>query len=202
LATAFVLTGSVLSSRAGIVVFDDFGSGIPSNIGGKGIIGSDAGGVNFPYQAVAMAFTPAVSGNLEQLTLASFWISGTDSITVEVVADSGGWPEGPVLESFSGPFAGPYPGGLQSFSSVTKPPLLAGSTYWVAVLPGASDSEGAWWNSVAFGFYAVDYAATGWGPDGGNIPALRVEVVPEVQTSASVAALGLLGFGIWRRVRQ
>lgn len=195
---ASVLAGAVLPSRAGIVVYDTFGPGDSYLGGGWSILGA---GVSFGPQSVAASFTPGVSGNLEAVTLATFHSFGTDSMLVQVIEDSGGLPNGSILESFSAPLSG----GVHLLNSVGNPLLSAGTTYWVAVLPGASDSNGAWNlnNQGLTGPLAFE-SGSGWIGDGGALPAFRVEVteVPELEGTACMAALGLLGFGFWRRGRR
>ena len=199
-ATTSILAGALFSSRAGFIVLDTFGPGDTYNAS-VGYNISTSGSSSKIQQSVAVSFTPGVSQNLAGLTLATYRLDGIDSITVEVVEDIGGLPNGPVLESFSGLLSA----GVQSFSSASNPLLAAGTTYWVTVLPGGSDTCGAWYlnNRALYGSMAFNSALGIWeGPTPDYFPALRVEVVPEMESSACVAALGLLGFGIWRRVRR
>jgi hypothetical protein len=197
LVNSFMFAGSVVSSLAQLAVLDTFGPGDTYGTPGSAPIQNTTEPP--AYRAYAVPFTPSVSLNLEQLTLATFLSFGPDSMTVQVVADSSGLPTGAVLESFSRPMSV----GLQTFGSVSHPLLSAGTTYWVAVLPGASGTGGGWYlgDSGVFGAIGQN-AGAGWSTTTTVFPAVRVEVVPELQRSTWIATLGLLGFGIWRRVRQ
>ena len=152
------------SARADSIVFSDLGTGstlysVPFSYGI-----SASGAVGNP----AFAFTPVASYDFTQLDIALNYSSGTNSVTVELMSDSGGTPDA-VLQSWS--VSGlPAVGGcctLQILPGTGTIPLLAGTAYWVAVLPGGSDTLAGWNQSFPpeIGPAAVNFGA-GWANTG------------------------------------
>ena len=100
------------------------------------------------YVETAQTFTPSTSAIFSELDIALTSYSGTNSVIVELLNDSGGLPGG-VLQSWSitGLPAIDSCCTLQTLMATGSTPLVSGTPYWVAVLPGAGDTL-AEWNEV------------------------------------------------------
>jgi hypothetical protein len=92
------------------------------------------------YNAIAFAFTPGVDFTVTQIDLVLSLATGSGFI-VDLDTNSVNVPSA-VLGSWSLP-SPPLPGAV---STLTSPgiALTAGNTYWLAVLPAATDSWGFW----------------------------------------------------------
>lgn len=200
LGAALVLAGVVVSLQAGLVVLDTFGPGDSYDTDPSHVRHLTSAVSPYSYQGVALSFTPTVSGTLEKLTLATGFYSGVDEMVVWVRTDTSLWGGNPPLEIFSAQASA----GLQTATSVTQPLLEAGSIYWIIAMPIGSSSDLGWYaNDRGFVGSVGSASVLGVSFSTGTLPAVRVEVgaVPEPQTGATLAALGVLGYALWRRVR-
>jgi len=118
-------------------LFSSFGAGDTFEDGGLGIGGATS---QIGYNAIAFAFTPGVDFMVTQIDLVISLISGSGFI-VDLDTNSGNVPS-VVLGSWALP-SPPFPAAV---STLTSPgvALTAGNTYWLAVLPAATDSWGFW----------------------------------------------------------
>jgi hypothetical protein len=134
------------SARADSIVFNNLGTGtnLAQNFGWA-VQGADQG-VGAPYQAVAAAFTPTNTTNFTELEMAlRFQATGEPNpgVTVDLMSDSSGSP-GAVLESW---FVDNLPSvccTLQTLSGDGTIPLISGTQYWIAALPGDNFDAASW----------------------------------------------------------
>ena len=92
-------------------------------------------------QHLAAPFTPTSSFSFDSADLALFLSSGLNQIQVVLMNDVGGLP-GSAIETLTlGGIAGTA---IYSVNSVLNPILNAGTPYWLAGLPGGSDTIVGW----------------------------------------------------------
>ena len=179
------------------VIWNTFGPG--------DVFDGTQGSAIFSAQTMANQFT--VSGNdylFDELEFPASVNYGTNLLNVSLRADNSGAP-GSIIESFLVSGLPTDIAGIRSVNSALHPTLQSGTSYWIVMAPGASDSSGCWpknWGlsgTVAYG------PGSSWtvGEDYANI--FRVSgsaVVPEPSSlMAMFAGLGSLG-GILRRRRR
>jgi hypothetical protein len=140
------LTSPLQLARADTIV-STFGPGQSYLLDG-GLSISTLASANDYETTTAVSFDSSSTFTLQQIDLALGWVSGTDSYAVSLRNDNSG-PTGSVIEtwtlvvpSFSGP-------DLETLTAASNVTLDAGSTYWITVLPGGSDTWGAWNTSLA-----------------------------------------------------
>jgi hypothetical protein len=157
----FVITTSVAPLYCqGTVIYSSLGPGGTYNINDAATAGgpNSAGGLF----SSGFSFVPAATQTLDSIQLPMGRISGTDSISLSLQAsDVSGLP-GTVLETFTinsqmGPFGFANP--LISLTSVARPELQAGKTYWL-VAAGEGDAEAAW-NVNNLGLHGPFYSIQG-----------------------------------------
>jgi hypothetical protein len=202
------------NAQAANIVYDDLGSGgsvYQHGGGGWDATGPSSGTCNFGCGNVAFSFTPTVTSYLTQLQLGVGFASGTNSVTVELLSDSTGSP-GAILESWNvqGLPSDTACCTLQTLLGNGTLPLLAGSNYWLSVLPGGADTFAIWqYNST--GATGPGYADQGSGLFGNGSddiePAFEVAGVsqptPEPRTALTLTAGILLILGLHlRRIRN
>ena len=200
--TIFGLVGSA----EGVVAYSTLGPG-DSYTGNSGYTLGIFAGKDF---SAAEAFSPSSTITFDDVDLAAGWISGNNSLIVQLRDDGGGLP-GAVLESFTFTNIPEWPqggsGDLLIGDSLLHPELVAGAQYWVAVLPGATYTSGVWdfsgppiMNATLCG--STDGGSTWYRLSNTQQPAFRIDgsAVPEPSTFAllGVGAVCLVGYG-WRR---
>src|SRR5262249_54827602 len=144
--------------------------------------------------AIAASFTPTVNvlfGSVE-LPLVYYW--GPNTFTVNLMSDAGGHP-GAILERFSLTDAPPLTSpAIESFVSTTRTPLKAGTTYWIAAMPGDRTTAGFWLANTtdATGYSRTANDSLTWQPQPGASPAFEVDGMPvPAPPSLVLAALGV-----------
>lgn len=198
-ALAFVLAAglSVSTVRASVIAYDNFGAGDSYDAGNQW-------SVEDGYQAIAVPFVSAATGDLQSYTVAVY---GNKAFTLQLFQDNGGVP-GTVLETLVTPkpaSSNYLSSEIMTVASVGQPHLVTGNTYWVGLLP-ATNSAGGWmWNSEGeLGMAAKRFAPTEpWISYLYNPlypqSALRVEVPePAAVGVFAVSILGLLNHR-WRK---
>jgi hypothetical protein len=171
-------------ARAATIV-STFGPGESYLVDG-GLSISTLASANDYETAAAVSFDPSSTFTLQQIDLALGWVSGTNSFDVSLRNDNNG-PTGSVIEtwtlaapSFSGP-------DLDTLSAANNVVLDAGSTYWITVLPGGSNTWGAWNTSpndtATVGLAESLNGGSSWYPSvsasGPGVPAFDVISTPE-----------------------
>jgi hypothetical protein len=81
------------------------------------------------YAITATTFTPSASGQLDELTLGLFYVSGVNSVTLRLSPDTGGLPGAPIWQANVPP--APGFGSLLSVTGIGGPLLNASQTYWL-----------------------------------------------------------------------
>lgn len=184
---------------AATVIFSSFGAGDSfANDSGSVITGADC---FIGTQSIGNAFT--VSGGdyqLGRIEVATFMVSGDNSLKVSLTADNGGLP-GTVIESFSlTDSMSHFSGTILSIPSITNPQLQNGGVYWVVLEAGAPNTEAIWCSSQPHvdGTSAWNNGVE-WGSNAPYFQAFRVTAVPE---SSSYVLLGLGASGLVLRRRR
>jgi hypothetical protein len=187
--TSLIVLGAGPKCFADSIVFSNLGTGGSVYHGGAGWFVTKA-------LSPAFAFTPTSAVYLTQLDMALNYRSGTNSLTVDLMSDSGG--PGAVLESWNASGLPAYGTccTLQTFSGNGSILLEPGTQYWVAVLPGAGDSNGAWeYNATGDTGTLYENFGSGWVPIGA-LPVGAFEVQGEASTVPEPGTMILLGTGL------
>ncbi len=190
--------------------------GVFSGIAGADVIYSSFGtGDSFPIdsgilikatQQLASKFT--VSGNdysFDQLEFAAGYIYEINLTNLSLRADNTGVPADSVMETFQvSNVPSPYAGKM-SLNSVSHPLLQNGSSYWIVITAGATDTQGFWPTSPQIrGTRAFD-SGSGWTvePDASShIYRVTGSPVPEPSSLLGMfTGLGSLGGILWRKRR-
>jgi hypothetical protein len=134
----------LLASRAeaSIVVYSDFGPGqtygssLNDAAGATSFIGEDVG--------YADPFTPASTVTFASVLLPLSSVAGTKSLVVSLRPSVSGSPGAPI-ESFTVTGLPSFPTStVYQLNSLLDPVLTAGSTYWIAIFPGGSNTVAGW----------------------------------------------------------
>jgi hypothetical protein len=175
-----------------VSVYNSFG---PGNSFGNGIVWAVKGdSTSGGYRGQAQFFIPNISGNLNQIQLATYHVSGSDLSNFFIAQDNGSGLPGSILESWTG--VQNAANGLLTLNSAAVPLLQAGQEYWLCDEPGDPTSYNGWWqnNQGISPGDAFDNSEWGWGTIAGGIEDAGVFSVNAVPVpEPSVAALGLLG---------
>jgi hypothetical protein len=194
LCAAFIVTTSTV--RADVLVFDSFGPGNSYDTGHRWLV--EPVGAAHGYQGRGEAFTPGISGYLSMIQLATLQQSGSPLGNFTIAQDNGSGLPGTVLESFNNVL---NQNGITTITSVAKPLLQAGQTYWLTDDPITAGGVNAWaYNNQ--GLTGADAYETTGGPGvwfnlgvaGTTDGVFSISVVP-VPEPASVGLL-LLGGGL------
>lgn len=195
LAALLLLTGLSPAVAAGTVaLFSNYGPGDTyDGSWGWGIKGSAASG---GYRAQAQRFTPATTAYLSSIEVSLFRSSGSGRSNFLLVEDSGGYPTGSLIESFSNVLYSSH----RNLVSVEQPLLQAGVTYWLRAEPYDSTTISGWYanNQGAATTFGYSFTPGGWDIMPPPAPAdgvfrINAVPVPEPQT----LALCLMGAGLW-----
>jgi hypothetical protein len=204
-----IIWGAAIPSQADSIVFSNLGPG-DSYQGGSGYTVGNLG-AGGGYRVYGFAFTVgATSTDLGTIGVAVGFVTGTNQLTINLDADSGGSP-GSVIESFTlngamPPFGTYSMGNLVTATSVLHPLLTAGSQYWVVVsVPNDGTSQAAWaLNSTGdMGPFAIYSNGTEIVNGTGLRGAMLITGVPEPSSivMVSISAVVILGCGLRRRGR-
>ena len=205
-----VVLGAAFPARADAVIFSNLGSNDSYNGSTGWTEGTPNGGAD--YFINGSAFTVgATSLNLSTIEVAVGILQGTNQLTIDLDADSGGSP-GSVIESFTinsamPPFGSFSSGNLVTATSVLNPLLTAGSQYWVVLSVPNDGTTWAAWNQNSIG----DTGGFAQGDNGSDLVgstnirgAMRItglSSVPEPSSMVMVStgAFVILGYGLRRR---
>lgn len=178
------------------VAYNNFSSGDSYDTTGW-VIGGGGG------QGIAMGFTSLKTGKVSLLTVGvslAGSISGVN-LDISINADSAGLPGG-ALESWNGIAPNGTVGATTVLTGNGSLSLVAGTTYWVVMLPGQGSQPGSW-GQVKDGSTGFAYNFNGgpWTTNAGPRSVFRVETqaVPEPTT---FAALGLGAIALAARRRR
>lgn len=190
---AFAFAALSASARASTIF-----SNLPGNTTPDCIMGPACG-----MQGSAAEFTPSANTILDAVTVdvdndAAAFGGGNSGVTIEILSGSSIPNSSPVLESWS----------LSSLPATANTPvtvtdtiglnLLAGTDYWVAVLPVNGSDTNLWYEGTSqgspqAGYYGFWLGASGFNPGfevTGQAPVPAAEV-----SSLALLALVLLAFG-------
>jgi hypothetical protein len=199
LSTASVTFAALSTPAPAHVVFSTLGPGNSYGPGALGIYGSAASVVPFP-QSWASAFIPSGDFMLNQIDVGITSSRGTP-IILSLDHASHGLPGG-TIESWTLTNLSPVgSGAVETVRPVSPLPLVSGAEYWLAVMPGASDTAANWGLSntvpIASPPNAVNYLGTNgaWAFDTTDqFPPAAFAVLGSVIPEPSTWAMTLLGF--------
>lgn len=181
-------------------LFSSFGAGDTFVDGGLGIGGATG---QIGYNAIAFAFTPGVDFTVTQIDLVLSLASGSGFI-VDLDTSSGNVPSA-VLGSWALP-SPPFPAAVSTLTS-SGIALAAGNTYWLAVLPGGTDTWG-FWDANPDGVTAAaglnkgtSWVNTGPGNSEGVFDIVGSDIVTPEPASCVLTCIGLAGCAGFQRFR-
>ena len=157
---------------------------------------------------------------LSSVSLAMGYILGTNNLAIRLVADNGGQPTGPLLETIvSHPIGITGQAQVVTYPSSLDPVLVGGSSYWLVLEPadlnlvdGSNNGAYNWFlganlASGATAYHEFNFSSLDWYPwqlfPNDLLPAFRIEgfAVPE-PNAFSLVLLGAALFGFrWSRRR-
>jgi hypothetical protein len=192
--TGFLAISTSPALFADDVLYSNLGSGSTVYQGGAGWY------VDTNYKP-AFSFTASSTDYLTELDIALSSSSGTNAVTVELLNDSSG--PGTVLESWAVgnlPLFNTTSTTLQTLTSTGGVELVSGDTYWIAMLPGGSDTYAVWnWNSTSATGTQYENEGSGWAEYATDVPTGAVEVLGTSETPTPTPEPGtfaLLGSGL------
>jgi len=193
--------GYLIPTQAQVVVFNSFG---PGNTYGSGIVWAVSGAsVSGGYRGQAEFFTPATSGYLSSVLLATYHISGSGLSNFYIAQDNGNGIPGNILESFTDVLNASS--GFVTLNSTVKPLLQAGTEYWLCDEPAADYSYNAWYqNNQGYApGSAFERSEWSWSaiPGAENSGVFRVSVTPVPEPSVTGLVI-LCGCWFLLRLKQ
>lgn len=169
---AGMMIGAICPAATTVVLFDNFGAGNTYNLtAGESFICGKSG-ANWYRSYYAVSFVPDRTAKLDRVELALSLPQGYNEVDIVIFADSGGLPGG-TLETIHLSNKMPAKDGFLHApvvaTSVARPELGAGWTYWVAVAPGAAAGQpsvysNVYWHNTASG--ATQLSASNYTRDG------------------------------------
>jgi hypothetical protein len=174
-----MLTAFYPTTARAVVVF----SNTPEDTGhALAVLGTDLG-----YNGWATSFTTAATYTLSEIDVAVAASAGTPSIFIQLWSDAAGLP-GSLIDSQTVALPGSYSGLIgASFTDTIGP-----GSYWVAVLPGAADTDAIWYQNSSL---SVTQGATGDGTNWGGATDFFPGVA-QVLATPEPASLLLVGGGL------
>jgi len=175
-----LLAGIDFPCRAQVAVYNSFG---PGNTYNTAVVWAVSGAsVSGGYRGQAEFFTPAVSGSLNSILLATYHVSGSRLSNFFIAQDNGFGAPGAILESFNNVS---NPTGLLTLNSVAAPQLQAGTEYWLCDEPATATSYNGWYYNKQghTNGFAFERSQWGWtpfpGPPASGVFEVTVTPVPE-----------------------
>jgi hypothetical protein len=188
-----------------VYIYNSFGPGDTYDSGGGWVVaGTDGIPGGTGYLGTAEYFVPNISGCLDEIRLATFFMSGSAVSDFYIAQDNGSGIPGTILESFTDVLT---PNGVLTINSVTRPLLQAGQEYWLCDEPAYPNTGTLWClnsQGVANNF-ALESTEWSWypaSPDGATDAVFSISVVPVPESSTTIMVLlgaGLLVVLEWRR---
>lgn len=201
---------AAMPARADTTIFSNLGAGDSYNQGTGWTLGSPD---PTDYFVTGSAFTVgATSLNLSTIEVAAGLVQGTNQLTINLDADSGGSP-GALIESFTingaMPTFGAFSSGnLVTATSVLHPLLTAGSQYWVVLSVPNDGTTWAAWNQNSIGDTGPFAQSDNGSPLNGFTNTRGAMLITGLSSSVpepssivmvSTAAVMILGCGLRRR---
>ena len=196
---AFLLCATTAIALSDTVIFSDLGSGGAYNPDNPWCITGASGNCGpETLRMVAAPFTPTANYQLTQVDTALQFSSGTNQVVVSLETDSGGFPSGTALASWSFSGLPAYtetdccPLQTKTFGS-SGPFLTAGTRFWLVTAPGGTDTTAGWMASSTGGPNPLDFYSGSWHTTTG--PAVAFDVLgtsipqPVVSTLSPASAL-------------
>jgi hypothetical protein len=197
-ATTLVLAlRCALPADAATVVFNN----IPASPAYYQNAGNWLGTLANQYAITATTFTPSASGQLDELTLGLFYVSGTNSVTLRLSPDVGGLPSAPIWQTTVPP--APGFGSLLSVTGIAGPMLNASQTYWLEGVAPVSPATLHVWETNNQGDSGTIIGSGNY-YTGQQRFSLRVGVLSNVPEPVSgvLIAIGTLGLVLVGRQRR
>jgi len=167
------------------VVVSTFGPGDSYNTSGSWGIGDSTN-----QQEVAFSFSPSFQGTLDSIRVGVINFGRVNNYNVYLASDNSGAP-GAALETFGGLGFPSFSSGIITLSSLIRPVLLSGSTYWVVMsAPDLSSVDGGWnLNGQGFNGFSERYVGSaGWVKEQGSFPNGFPTYSPAVEVNATATA--------------
>ena len=204
---------AAMPAQADTTIFSNLGAGDSYNGSTGWTLGTPDSGTD--YFVDGSAFTVgATSLNLSTIEVAAGLTAGTNQLTINLDADSGGNP-GAVIESFTingamPGFGSVSAGSLVTATSVLHPLLTAGSQYWVVLSVPNDGMTWAAWNQNSIGDTGPLCRSANGSPLNGSTNVRGAMLITGLSSSVpepssivmvSTAAVMILGCGLRRRSR-
>jgi hypothetical protein len=129
-------------AQAPVYVYNSFGPGNSYTAAGWVVSGSDGIPGGTGYLGVSEYFVPQISGNLDQIQLATYRMSGSSVCNFYIAQDNGAGLPGTILESFADVTT--PDNGILTIDSVATPLLQAGQEYWLCDEPAYANTGTLW----------------------------------------------------------
>jgi hypothetical protein len=192
-----------------IVLFNDLGAGsaVYQTGGGWEIKGPTSSCVPAHFDCgefdSAFSFKPVTSSYFTELQIGLGYVSGTNSVIVNLNSDLSGSP-GAILESWNISGLPSYLSccTLQTMLGDGTIPLVSGMTYWITIQPSASDTSALWlYNPSGSALVGPGQYSTGSGwlnnGDFDILGAFEVQGSAQASPEPGTALLVIAGAGAW-----